>query len=627
LYGVTYGNGSFLAVGASGTVTSSKDGFNWKAYGTDRNTTLLAVTFGENRFAAVGAAGYNGLIITSHDGVDWTPGHPTFAPLRSVAWGNGVFVAAGGSCARYGCDAELVSSNDGLNWTERSVAQVQSSFGNVFSALAFGQGSFVAVNEGGTIFTSVDGVRWQTRNDGVRWQHRMPGEETTLWAVTQGAGTLVAVGGYFAPYHSASLILSSTDGVNWTERVRSDGVSLGSVAFGGGMFVAAGEGGTVFTSPNGVDWVPHVVANGYDLSGVCYGGSRFVLSTSFYDSQFVLHSSIWVSEDGKSWVQRFEATNVTGFRFAHGNGLFVAASGTFDQPFSKSRLVTSADGLLWTPRELTGMGLQDVTFGNDLFVAASENCDSNGCWGVVLTSPDGLNWTPHSSPNDPILYRLTFGQGYFVGLGQGSLYFSTNGVQWTNVGVTTRLENVGFGLGTFWAVGDSAAILQSDPLVAATPSIAKAPLGQVVFAGAAASLQVTATGSAPLTYQWLKDNTGITGATNAALAFRRVGLDDDGNYVLVVSNSAGAVATQPVHLTVQKPPEIPQLLLEFDPYVELTLLAKPGRSYQLQSTDNLQNSNGWQDMTVLRLPVAPFTWTDTQSPPSGGRFYRAKLLP
>jgi hypothetical protein len=635
LYGVTYGNGSFLAVGASGTVAASQDGFTWKEYGTDTNSTLQAVTFGDNLFVAAGTLsrgveGFTGLITTSRDGVDWTAGYLPFGPLQAVAWGNGVFVAAGGGCGKYGCSPELLSSTDGINWTDRSWAQVQGRFGEAYSALTFGQGTFIAIRQNGTIVTSVDGVRWQTRNGGVQWQHRMPGEEITLSAVTQGAGTLVAVGGYFFPYRDASLILSSVDGVNWTERARSEGTYFVSIAFGSGMFVAAAADGTVFTSPNGLDWASNFVAKGVGLSQVRYGASRFVLAGSSFDTQYVLHSFIWASEDGKAWVERSETTNVWDFRFAYGNGLFVAVSGTYYQTPQQTRLLTSSDGLLWTRQEVTGMGLSDVVFGNGLFVAMGWDCDSNGCWRVILTSKNGFNWTAHPPRYDPILTRLTFGQGYFVGLGEySSLYFSTDGVHWINGGVanSTRLSDVGFGLDTFLAVGDKGAILQSDPVVATKPSVVTAPLQQSVFLGNAASLEVTATGSSPLTYQWFKDTTIIAGATNATLAFRQVNINDDGNYSVDVSNSWGGVVTQPVRFSVQIPPQAPELRLEFDPYVELTLVGRPGRMYQLQSLDNLQNTNAWQDMAVLQLPVAPFTWTDTQPPSPNGRFYRAKLLP
>jgi hypothetical protein len=506
-------------------------------------------------------------------------------------------------------------------------------------ALAFGQGTFVAVNQDGTILTSVDGVRWQRRNDGVRWQRVHPGAQTDIGAVAQGGDTLVAVGGYGYPYTSAALILSSTDGVNWTEHVLPSGAGLSTAAFGNGTFVAAGAEGTLFTSANAVDWVPHVMAGGANVYAVLYAASRFVATGSSADTEGKWRSSIWTSADGASWVERFASTNVILSGLTYGNGRFVAAGGTLSyitQGVQQAWVLTSSDGLAWTSREVPAAYASDVAFGNGLFVATSSDCSTNGCWRVILTSPDGLSWTAHSSRHEPALYRLAYGQGYFVALAnvndpyeRDGLYFSTDGIHWIDghVGSASRLSGVGFGLDTFWAVGDNGAMLQSDPLLSTGPSIATAPLAQAAFKGTAASLQVAAIGTSPLSYQWFKDGDVMSGATKEALAFRQVGLEDEGSYFVVVSNPTGAAVTQPVTLTVRTAPEAAELALELDPLVELTLLGTAGRTYELQSTDSLETTNAWSTLTRLRLPAVPFTWTDTASAPSSRRFYRAVVLP
>jgi len=71
--------------------------------------------------------------------------------------------------------------------------------GEFLRSVAFGAGQFVAVGEGGAIVTSPDGVNW-----------------TQLWCVTYASGTFIAAGGgLFEP----GLILSATDGLNWTRRL------------------------------------------------------------------------------------------------------------------------------------------------------------------------------------------------------------------------------------------------------------------------------------------------------------------------------------------------------------------------------------------------------------------------
>src|ERR1035441_7574017 len=52
---------------------------------------------------------------------------------------------------------------------------------------------------------------------------------------------------------------------------------------------------------------------------------------------------------------------------------------------------------------------------------------------------------------------------------------------------------------------------------ASAPAIATQPMNQAAAAGGTVNLSITATGDAPLTYQWLKDGRFILGATNSTL--------------------------------------------------------------------------------------------------------------
>lgn len=53
LIGVTYGNGTFVTVGARGTILTSIDGSNWVVRNSGTSTNINAVTYGNNTFVAV----------------------------------------------------------------------------------------------------------------------------------------------------------------------------------------------------------------------------------------------------------------------------------------------------------------------------------------------------------------------------------------------------------------------------------------------------------------------------------------------------------------------------------------------------------------------------------------------
>ena len=69
-------------------------------------------------------------------------------------------------------------------------------------------------------------------------------------------------------------------------------------------------------------------------------------------------------------------------------------------------------------------------------------------------------------------------------------------------------------------------------------------------------LNVSASGSAPLQYQWLKNGFPIAYATNAALDFGIAGTADGADYSAVVRNAAGFAVSRSARVTVVIPPRI-----------------------------------------------------------------------
>jgi PQQ enzyme repeat/PQQ-like domain len=83
------------------------------------------------------------------------------------------------------------------------------------------------------------------------------------------------------------------------------------------------------------------------------------------------------------------------------------------------------------------------------------------------------------------------------------------------------------------------------------PAISAQPTDQHVVVGATATFAVTATGTAPLTYQWQKGSTAIAGATASTYTTPAAVLGDDGStFQVVVSNMAGSVASGSAKLAV-----------------------------------------------------------------------------
>jgi uncharacterized repeat protein (TIGR01451 family) len=87
------------------------------------------------------------------------------------------------------------------------------------------------------------------------------------------------------------------------------------------------------------------------------------------------------------------------------------------------------------------------------------------------------------------------------------------------------------------------------------PSITAPPSNAVAVAGAGALFQVSAAGTAPLSYQWFFDLTNaLPGATNAQLTLTNVQVAQAGSYTVAVSNAAGSLTSSPALLRVLVPP-------------------------------------------------------------------------
>jgi hypothetical protein len=86
------------------------------------------------------------------------------------------------------------------------------------------------------------------------------------------------------------------------------------------------------------------------------------------------------------------------------------------------------------------------------------------------------------------------------------------------------------------------------------PLITTQPANQTVAVGQSGTFSVSASGSAPLGYQWLKNGTEIIGATSATFTTPAAALSDNGTQFTVnVANSVGSITSSAATLTVNAP--------------------------------------------------------------------------
>ncbi|MCD9017091.1 PQQ-dependent sugar dehydrogenase [Parachryseolinea silvisoli] len=129
------------------------------------------------------------------------------------------------------------------------------------------------------------------------------------------------------------------------------------------------------------------------------------------------------------------------------------------------------------------------------------------------------------------------------------------------------------------------------------PAIVTQPASQTVTAGQPVTFSVTATGTAPLSYQWQRNNANITGATSASYTIANTQASHAGTYRVIVSNSAGSVTSSNATLTVNAfnaPPE--------------AQIVTPAAGALYSGGQTIQFSGSATDPEQGTLPASAFTW-------------------
>jgi hypothetical protein len=370
-----------------------------------------------------------------------------------------------------------------------------------------------------------------------KWHGRFASLTNSLLGVVSGPDGFVAVGW-------PGTILTSTDGVDWTNRVSGTNVTLRGVGYGNGTFIAVGDG-VVLTSTDGVTWSNRLSGANASLRDVAYGNGRFVAVGG--------SGRIRVSSDnGANWQAASSGSNYVLTSVTYGQGRFVAVG-------SLGIIHTSADGINWVtvrPPAAANSWISSVAFGGGQFVAV-------GSSRTILTSPDGISWTRRTAPpgigfdlNDVI-----YANGSYVCGGSGTLLNSSNGINWmTNVPPTTSyyIYGLAFDGETFVAVGVNSTnpIFQSDPVFLRPPRVVRPPRDTIVRLSGMTNLNVIAAGTSPFTYRWQRNGVSLPGATNAVLTFSNTPVTAEAHYIVTVGNTLGVVTSSPAFLHVGVPPSV-----------------------------------------------------------------------
>ena len=102
------------------------------------------------------------------------------------------------------------------------------------------------------------------------------------------------------------------------------------------------------------------------------------------------------------------------------------------------------------------------------------------------------------------------------------------------------------------AAGEAHTVALKSAALVSPPGISTNPQALSVNVTSNATFAVTATGAAPLAYQWRKDGTTLPGATATTLSLVNVQTNQAGAYSVVITNAYGSITSGVVALTVNR---------------------------------------------------------------------------
>jgi len=291
------------------------------------------------RFALVLCSGL-GLACPAFGQTAWTarPSGVT-STLRQVAFGDGVFLAVGNG-------GVLLRSANGTDWERVTSPTADALFG-----VCHGRGLFVAVGQGGRILCSPDGFLW----------FNIRVEATALNSVTFANSRFVAAGGQ-------GKIFVSDDGLTWIQQTTPTAVELTDLASYGGRMVAVGFFATAWTSRDGELWSPQAISGFPSFTSIRHFGHEFIATVGS-------GASMYRSTNGLHWQS---TANGTGARLnALAKGLDALVTVGFDQT-----IFSSTNGVDWTERHRgEPIQLLGAAYGNNTFVVVGER-------GAIFSSPE-----------------------------------------------------------------------------------------------------------------------------------------------------------------------------------------------------------------------------------------------
>ena len=311
----------------------------------------------------------------------------------------------------------LSSNSCKYTWAEIKLPSNQGVYG-----IASNPATGFTVMAGGA-FSSGNSGFIATSNDMIIWTQRSTPNNKSLVGITFSPtlGMYVAVGRNQAGTQVLDQIITSTNGIDWTEVVLSatKSYNLNAVTWSHqlDLFCAIGTrwGGddadktpSTFTSPDGINWTQQTPAmeNSNFAYDICWSKELQIFCAVGIYCNEAYGSLVATSPDGINWTHQICSTPTNGILrgicWSSELNLFVA-TGTVTA--LDGYIYTSPDAVTWTSRFYASKYLRQVSWSSDAreFVAV-------GSGGYIVHSTDGMIWNQMYSGNNATIRCVNYNE-------------------------------------------------------------------------------------------------------------------------------------------------------------------------------------------------------------------------
>ena len=280
LTSVAFGAGLFVIVGGAGVIQTSPDGITWTARTNPLGTgvVLYHVSY-DPTVGFIALVGSNNNILRSADGITWTSVNVPIMNRTSyinLIYAESVPIARlNGTLYLTGTGDSILTTTDGATFSRvLSTGSTNSSAHTDVNTANANQAGLVDAGDYIWFMSSVGGLVRISKSDA---SHRQVIDSSVIFRdVAFLNGTYVAVG-------DGGVVFSSTDTLNWTSRTSGTATNIISVMAGNGIFVLASTSYTA-RSTDGITWTNASFASGVLQSAFSNGHFYLFANAGLYVS-------------------------------------------------------------------------------------------------------------------------------------------------------------------------------------------------------------------------------------------------------------------------------------------------------------------------------------------------------